>query len=185
MLLQASLPHARADEFEVVLTDGTRLLLVMYLGDASGFRVVIPTSLLRTLGANPYQYLVVPRVLACFLLIPLLTAFADGIGVFGGWWLSTQVLGVDSVFYWHHSMNYVAAYDVLTGLLKSMFFGAAIAVISCHRGFNCGAGAEGVGRAATESFVLSFVAILVIDFFVTIFTTQLYYVIWPAPVSLL
>jgi len=148
-------------------------------------RVTEQIDALRALGANPYQFLVVPRFLACFLLIPLLTAFADGIGIFGGWFLSTQVLGVDSAFYWHHSMNYVAAYDVLTGLLKSMFFGGAIAVISCHRGFNCGAGAEGVGRAATESFVLSFVAILIIDFFVTIFTTELYYVIWPAPISLL
>lgn len=148
-------------------------------------RVTEQIDALRALGANPYQFLVVPRFLACFLLIPLLTAFADGIGIFGGWFLSTQVLGVDSAFYWHHSMNYVAAYDVLTGLLKSMFFGAAIAVISCHRGFNCGAGAEGVGRAATESFVMSFVAILIIDFFVTIFTTNLYYVLWPAPVSLL
>ena len=148
-------------------------------------RVTEQIDALRALGANPYQYLVVPRFLACFLLIPLLTAFADAIGIFGGWLLSTQVLGVDSAFYWHHSLDYVAAYDVLTGLLKSMFFGAAIAVISCHRGFNCGAGAEGVGRAATESFVLSFVAILVTDFFVTIFTTHLYYVIWPAPVSLL
>ena len=148
-------------------------------------RVTEQIEALRALGASPVQYLVVPRFLACFLLIPMLTAFADGIGVFGGWLLSTQVLGVDSVYYWHHSSNYVAAWDVLSGLVKSMFFGAAISLISCHRGFNCGAGAEGVGRAATESFVVSFIAILVLDFFLSIFSTTLYYILWPAPVSLL
>lgn len=148
-------------------------------------RVTEQIDALRALGANPIQYLVVPRFLACFLLIPLLTAVADGIGIVGGWFLSTQILGIDSTFYWHHSQQYVAAYDVIAGLFKSMFFGAAIAIISCHQGFCCGAGAEGVGRAATQSFVLSFVAILVIDFFLTIFLTTLYYTIWPAPVSLL
>jgi phospholipid/cholesterol/gamma-HCH transport system permease protein len=148
-------------------------------------RVTEQIDALRALGANPIQYLVVPRFLACFLLIPLLSAFADGIGIIGGWFLSTQILGIDSTFYWHHSQQYVAAYDVMAGLFKSMFFGAAIAIISCHRGFSCGAGAEGVGRAATESFVFSFVAILVIDFFLTIFLTTLYYTIWPSPVSLL
>jgi phospholipid/cholesterol/gamma-HCH transport system permease protein len=148
-------------------------------------RVTEQIDALRALGANPIRFLVVPRFLACFLLIPLLSGFADGIGIVSGWFLSTQILGIDSTFYWHHSQQYVAAYDVIAGLFKSMFFGAAIAIISCHRGFSCGAGAEGVGRAATESFVFSFVAILAIDFFLTIFLTALYYTIWPAPVSLL
>jgi phospholipid/cholesterol/gamma-HCH transport system permease protein len=65
-----------------------------------------------------------------------------------------------------------------------VFFGAAISLIACHRGFNCGAGAEGVGRAATQSFVLSFIAILALDFFLGILVTKLYYVLWPAPVSM-
>jgi len=78
----------------------------------------------------------------------------------------------------------VAAYDVLCGLFKSILFGAAIALIACHRGFHCGAGAEGVGRAATEAFVLSFVIILVLDFFANVFFNTLYYVIWPGRVTL-
>lgn len=138
---------------------------------------------LRALGANPIQYLVVPRFLACFLLIPLLTIVADAIGVGGGWVISTQILGVDATYYWHYSTEYVAGWDVCAGILKSMFFGAAIALIACHRGFNCGSGAEGVGRAATSSFVLSFVAILILDFFLGMFLNELYWTIWPGPAS--
>lgn len=148
-------------------------------------RVTEQIDALRALGANPVHYLVVPRFLACFLLIPALTAIADAIGMLGGAGFSTYVLGIDSFYYWHHARQFVMAYDVLSGLFKSMFFGAAIALIACHRGFNCGAGAEGVGRAATESFVAAFVVILVLDFFLGMFLNRLYYVLWPAPVGLL
>lgn len=143
-------------------------------------RVTEQIDALRVLGANPVQYLVVPRFLSCFLLIPLLTALADGIGVFGGWLIGTQVLGIDTTFYWHHSREFVTVWDVMSGLFKSTFFGAAIALVSCHRGFHCGSGAEGVGRAATASFVSSFMAILVIDFFLGMFLNEVYWAIWPA-----
>ena len=146
-------------------------------------RVTEQIYALRALGANPIQFLVVPRFLACFLLIPMLTAIADVIGVFGGWLISCQALGIDTIYYWHHSIQYVTAWDVCTGLFKSMFFGASIAIIACYQGFHCGSGAEGVGRAATTSFVFSFVAILVVDFFLGMFLNELYRTIWPGPVS--
>ena len=146
-------------------------------------RVTEQIDALRAIGANPIKYLVVPRFLACFLLIPLLTVLADAIGVAGGLMFSTQVLGVDSTYYWHYSTEYVAAWDVFAGILKSMFFGAAIALIACHRGFNCGSGAEGVGQAATSSFVLSFVVILVLDFFLGMFLNEIYWTLWPGPSS--
>ncbi len=147
-------------------------------------RVTEQIDALRTLGASPIQYLVVPRFLACFLLIPLLTAIADAVGIIGGWLIGTQVLGVDSFYWWQHSRQFIAIYDVQCGLMKSFFFGAAIAVISCHQGFHCGAGAEGVGRASTQSFVQSFVAILILDFFLGVFQSSLYYILWPDPISL-
>ena len=139
---------------------------------------------LRALGANPIQDLVVPRFLSCFLLIPLLTVMADAVGMLGGWFFGTQVLGIESFYYWYYTSAYVTAYDFLSGLLKSTFFGAAIAVIACHRGFHCGAGAEGVGKAATESFVLSFVAILMLDFLIGIVVNTVYYILWPIPIGL-
>ena len=147
-------------------------------------RVTEQIDALRALGANPIRYLVVPRFLACFLLIPLLTAFADAVGIFGGWLIGTQVMGVNSFYWWLHSKQFIAIYDVECGLMKSFFYGGAIALVSCYQGFDCGAGAEGVGQASTRSFVWSFVAILVLDFFLGVFQSWLYYFLWPDPVSL-
>ena len=128
---------------------------------------------LTALGADPVSYLVAPRFLACFLMIPALTMVAEGVGIFGGWFVSTQIYGVSSHLFWTYSDRFVSAFDVVTGVLKSMSFGAAIAVIACHRGFRCGSGAEGVGRAATEAFVASFIAILALDFVLALLTIQL------------
>jgi len=141
-------------------------------------RVTEQIDALTALGANPISYLVVPRFLACVLLIPMLTLMADGIGILSGWWFSTQVLHINSFFYWHHSRNFVTNYDLLSGIAKSLFFGGAISLIACHRGFHSRAGAEGVGQAATEAFVYSFIAILAIDFLLGFLLMELYHVFW-------
>ena len=143
-------------------------------------RVTEQIDALSALGTNPVQYLVVPRFLACVLLIPLLTLMADFMGVIGGAVVSTQMLGVDSTHYWLHSREYVGSLDLFAGVFKSFFFGSAIALISCHRGFHSKAGAEGVGRAATEAFVFSFIAILVSDFLIGWLWNLIYYAIWPS-----
>jgi phospholipid/cholesterol/gamma-HCH transport system permease protein len=143
-------------------------------------RVTEQIDALSALGTNPVQYLVVPRFLACFLLIPLLTLMADFMGVIGGAVVSTQLMMVDSYAYWEHSREYVGSADLFAGVFKSFFFGAAIALISCQRGFNSRAGAEGVGRAATEAFVYSFIAILFLDFVIGIAWNGLYYILWPS-----
>ena len=128
---------------------------------------------LKALGADPVAYLVVPRFLACFLMIPALTMIAEGVGIFGGWFVSTQVYGVSSHHFWNYSDRFVTGFDVIVGVLKSMSFGAAIAIVACHRGFHCGSGAEGVGRAATQAFVMSFIAILALDFVLALVTIQI------------
>jgi len=133
---------------------------------------------LAVLGAHPIHYLAVPRLLACALLIPLLTVLADFMGVMGGAFICTRYYQIEAHYYWEHSQNLVGAYDVVSGLVKAFFFGAAIALISCHRGFNSQPGAEGVGRASTEAFVVSFVVILVIDFFLAMFLNSLYDQLW-------
>ena len=148
-------------------------------------RVTEQIDALTSMGANPIRYLVVPRFLACFLLIPPLTIMADFMGVVGGAFYSTVVLEVDSHFYWQNSRNYVGNFDLFAGVFKSIWFGAAIAVISCHRGFHCDPGAEGVGRAATGAFVHSFVMILIIDLLMGIFLDSLYHSLWPETGSLL
>jgi phospholipid/cholesterol/gamma-HCH transport system permease protein len=148
-------------------------------------RVTEQIDALAALGTNPIHYLVVPRFLACFLLIPLLTLMADFMGVIGGAVVSTQILNVDSYAYWLHSREYVGTADLFAGVFKSYFFGAAIAIISCHRGFNSRAGAEGVGRAATEAFVYSFVAILFLDFVLGIAWNGVNDALWPSEQTLL
>jgi phospholipid/cholesterol/gamma-HCH transport system permease protein len=148
-------------------------------------RVTEQIDALSALGTNPIHYLVVPRYLACVLLIPLLTLMADFMGVIGGAVVSTQILGVDSYHYWYHSRSYVGALDILAGVFKSFFFGAAIAIISCHRGFHSRAGAEGVGKAATEAFVFSFIAILFLDFCLGIVWNKTYRMAFPDAATLL
>jgi phospholipid/cholesterol/gamma-HCH transport system permease protein len=148
-------------------------------------RVTEQIDALTAMGTDPIYYLSTPRFLACLLLIPLLTLMADFMGVIGGAVVSTQVLGVDTFAYWKHSRSFVESLDILAGIFKSYFFGAAIALISCHRGFNSSAGAEGVGKAATEAFVFSFIAILFLDFVLGLGWNTVYRSIWPETQGLL
>lgn len=142
-------------------------------------RVTEQIDALASMGANPVHYLVVPRFLGCLVLIPTLTIMADFMGVVGGAFYSILLLGIDSHHYWENSQAFIGVYDVFSGVFKSLFFGAAIALVSCHRGFHCDPGAEGVGRAATGAFVTSFVLILIIDLQLGIIINAIYYTLWP------
>lgn len=129
---------------------------------------------LRSMGTNPLHYLVTPRFLACMLLAPILTLYADVMGALGGWMVFLGVFGGDSEPFWHYTAEIVEMWDLITGLLKALFFGGAIGLIACYKGFHCEAGAEGVGKACTQSFVVSFIVILVLDFFLNIVLLHLY-----------
>jgi phospholipid/cholesterol/gamma-HCH transport system permease protein len=143
-------------------------------------RVTEQLDALACLGVDPVKYLAAPRVLACLLLLPLLTVLADLTGLIGSTIICIKVYHIDSYHYWRHTREFVKDWDLLTGLLKSVIFGGVLSLIACHRGFNSSAGAEGVGRAATESFVYSFIAILILDFFLALFFNTLYTLLWPA-----
>jgi phospholipid/cholesterol/gamma-HCH transport system permease protein len=143
-------------------------------------RITEQIDALAALGVNPVRYLAVPRFLACVLLIPVLTVLANFMGVMGGALISISVYHIEAHYYWQNTRGVVGMWDLTNGLLKPIFFGAAIAVISCHRGFHSEPGAEGVGRAATRAFVLSFIAILVLDFFLGLFLNNLYDYLWPS-----
>jgi phospholipid/cholesterol/gamma-HCH transport system permease protein len=142
-------------------------------------RITEQFDALEVLGAQPVRYLVVPRFLACCLLIPLLTIVADAMGVLGGWMISTKMLGVQSHAFWYHAERSVGYWDLFAGVLKSVFFGAAIAIVACHRGFRCAAGAEGVGQAATQAFVIGFASILALDFCLGTILNFIYFYLWP------
>jgi len=126
-------------------------------------RVTEQIDALESMGTDPIHFLVVPRFLACIFLIPTLTIMADFMGVVGGYLYSIQILHINEHHYWKNSESFVQLFDLFSGIFKSIFFGAAIALVSCYRGFNCTPGAEGVGRAATAAFVWSFVLILALD----------------------
>ena len=142
-------------------------------------RVTEQIDALTAMGADPIHYLVVPRFLACILLIPSLTIMADFMGIVGGYFYSVIILGIDHAAYLNHSRDGVTGFDLFSGIFKSVFFGSTIAIVSCYRGFNCEPGAEGVGKAATTAFVYSFVLILAVDLFLTIVMNSIYYTIYP------
>ena len=148
-------------------------------------RVTEQIDALASMGANPIHYLVVPRFLACLVLIPTLTIMADFMGVVGGAYYSVYVLNIDWYHYIANSRQYVSVFDLFSGVFKSLWFGAAIALIGCHKGFHCDPGAEGVGRAATAAFVQSFVIILVLDLLLGITLDSLYTMLYPKAPSLI
>lgn len=141
-------------------------------------RVTEQIDALESMGANPIRYLVVPRFWACLFMIPALTIMAMLMGVAGGAFYSIHIYGVDSFFYFNNASQAAGAWDVCYGVIKSFFFGGAIAIVSCYRGFNCAPGAEGVGRASTIAFVQSFVWILVLDLVLSIVLDRVYAMIW-------
>ncbi len=133
---------------------------------------------LRSMGAEPVGHLATPRFLSCLLLTPVLTCYANLMGALGGWAVFAGVYEGDSDAFWAYTRDVVELWDVGTGLLKSIFFGGAIGLISCYKGFHCRGGAEGVGQACTESFVASFIIILAMDFFLNIAINKMYEILF-------
>jgi len=128
---------------------------------------------LETLATNPVKYLVVPRLLALGLMLPILTLYADIIGIFGGYLICVYKLGITSSMYINITFNNLYFKDLFTGLFKTVFFGLIIAFVSCYEGFNVEGGAEGVGRATTRAVVNAFILIIVAD---CLFTAIFYFI---------
>ncbi|MDR0952933.1 MAG: ABC transporter permease [Elusimicrobiota bacterium] len=122
---------------------------------------------LHTLGTNPIRYLVIPRIIAFMIAIPVLTLCANFSGMFGGYLVSTQSLAVSSWVYYEDITTFLGVDDVMHGFIKSFCFAFMIAVVCCYKGLNTYGGAEGVGRATTKAVVASMVLILVMDYFLT------------------
>ena len=130
---------------------------------------------LETLATNPIKYLVVPRFLAVSLMLPLLTVYANFIGILGSYLICVFKLGISSTMYMTVTFESIFYKDLLTGLFKSWIFGMVIALVSCYEGFNVSGGAVGVGRSTPRSVVFSFLMIIAAD----CFFTALFYFIFP------
>jgi len=134
-------------------------------------RISEQVDALELMGLNPYRYLVVPNFLAVMICLPLLTAIFDVVGIFGGYLIGVKLLGVNAGVYFSEMAAYVDMADVLEGIYKSFSFGILIIWVCCFKGYYTGIftgfGAEGVSRSTIQAVVMSFVLILVWDYFMT------------------
>ncbi len=166
---------------------GPVLAAVMLAGRIGGaltaelgtMKVTEQIEAIRSMGTDPMRYLVAPRILACLLLTPILTIFAVLMCSLGGFFVSVYHLHINSQPYWEYSAHGVELWDLSIGVVKGFFFGAAIASISCYKGFTCREGAHGVGQACTEAFVASFISILALDFVLVVIFNAVYNTLWP------
>lgn len=122
---------------------------------------------LTTLATNPIKYLVVPRLVAAVLSMPVLTAVGDAIGVYGGYLVATENLGFTGSIYLKNTVDFATRQDIVSGLIKAAVFGFIIALMGCYNGFNSKGGAQGVGAATTSAVVSSCILILAADFILT------------------
>ncbi len=131
-------------------------------------RVTEQIDALRTLATHPVDYLVVPRLMALHIALPLLTAESIAVGICAGYFVGVYLLGIEPVYLWDNMLRYTHQVDVVIGLIKAFIFGGIMALIGCYKGMSCGEGAEGVGRATTEAVVYSSITILIANFFLTL-----------------
>ena len=130
-------------------------------------RVTEQIDALTTLATNPTKYLVVPRLVAAIISMPILVAIADSIGVLGGYVASTESLGFNGTIYLNNTMDGLAYKDVSSGLIKAAAFGFIIALMGCYNGFHSKGGAQGVGTATTNAVVSSSILILAANYILT------------------
>lgn len=122
---------------------------------------------IRALGTSPIKQIVIPRVLACLVGLPLLCILANALGVFGGLLVGAMDLGLDPYFYYQKIVTSVAISDYVSGFMKTFFFAMFVALPSCYFGLNVSGGTQGVGLATTKSVVTTCILILIGDFLLT------------------
>jgi phospholipid/cholesterol/gamma-HCH transport system permease protein len=130
-------------------------------------RVTEQIDALSVMAANPIKHLIVPRVIASVLMVPLLTVVANFVGIAGSFFVGVDLLDINRGDFTNNIYKMLELNDIYSGLIKAAFFGLVLSVIGCYKGFNTTGGAEGVGRATTQAVVMSSITILVSDYFLT------------------
>jgi phospholipid/cholesterol/gamma-HCH transport system permease protein len=138
-----------------------------FAAEIGTMKVTEQIDALYTLGSNPIKYLVVPRVIGCTLMVPLLTIVSNVAGILGGMFISYINLDIPANIYISDTFDFLRVRDFLHGLIKALIFGFLVANICCYKGLRCEGGAEGVGKATTSAVVTSLVVILLADYFLT------------------
>jgi len=122
---------------------------------------------IRAMATSPVRKLVVPKVLAILIMLPVLVTLANFVGILGGMVMAVTALNQPAAFYMQHVVQALDLHDVLSGLGKTFVFGLLIALIACHNGLNAEGGADGVGHATTQTVVAASLSVLISDFFLT------------------
>jgi phospholipid/cholesterol/gamma-HCH transport system permease protein len=130
-------------------------------------RVTEQIDALYVMAANPVKHLIVPRVIAGVLMVPMLTVVSDFMGILGGYLVGVHILGINSGVFIKNMTRLVDLNDIYNGMIKAACFGLILSLIGCYKGFNTSGGAEGVGRATTDAVVLASITILISDYFLT------------------
>lgn len=143
-----------------------------FAAELGTMRVSEQIDALWTLSTDPFRYLIMPRVFAAVVMLPLLVGLADAIGIGGGYLTSVFILDQTPTVYMENTTMYLELHDLFTGLVKSAVFGGIIGVVGCTEGFHCTGGAQGVGRATTRAVVVSAMSILVSDYILTAWMFQ-------------
>lgn len=130
-------------------------------------RVTEQIDALTTLSTNPIKYLVVPRLLAATLAMPVLVFIGDTLGILGGYLVGTQRLGFNAAAYLQNTWDFLEAEDIISSLTKAAVFGFIVALMGCYHGYNSGRGAQGVGRATINAVVSASVLILAANYMLT------------------
>ena len=130
-------------------------------------RVTEQIDALYVMATNPVKYLIVPRIIAGLVMLPVLTIVADFLGILGGYFVGVTLLKINSGMFVANMIEMVELGDIFHGLTKSIFFGLILTHIGCYKGFYTTGGAEGVGKSTTQAVVLSSVLILISDYFLT------------------
>jgi phospholipid/cholesterol/gamma-HCH transport system permease protein len=135
--------------------------------EIGSMRVTEQIDALRVMAVSPVQYLVMPRILAGLIMVPLLTVLSDFIGVIGGYLIGVKLLGINSGIFLGRIYDLVEPGDLYNGLTKAAIFGVILTLVGCYKGYYTSGGAEGVGRATTSAVVVSSVLILTADYIMT------------------
>jgi phospholipid/cholesterol/gamma-HCH transport system permease protein len=130
-------------------------------------KVTEQVDAIRALAADPVKKLVFPKVLATVIMLPALTVLADTVGILGGYLIASSELNQTSEFYFKHVRSALAVNDIFSGIGKTVFFALFISIIACYNGLRATGGADGVGRATTQTVVAASISVLVSDFFLT------------------
>ena len=138
-----------------------------YAAELGTMRVTEQIDALESLGRSPISHLVIPRVVAGTLMMPILVIFADFTGILSGWAAARQTLEITNADFIYGARYFFKPYDLWYSLVKSLFFGLAVTLVPCYMGFNTQKGAEGVGRATTAAVVTASVLILALDAFLS------------------